>query len=228
MSDVSGLRGLAAAVAQEVLNPLAAVGLHGELLLSALADGDPRRESAEALVREVRRLDRNLRALRLFAGERADGPGPVDLAAAASAAAADPSLDGPPARFEGSPLPAHGDRELLRAAAFGLVAHARSRAERDDPPEVHARASAEALTLDVTVPGRRPDLESLEPFGGRAARGLALGPALAREAARAHGGDLTVGPGPRSGTLYRIRLPRKKKVLGTVFRQPAATPGGGA
>jgi signal transduction histidine kinase len=82
-----------------------------------------------------------------------------------------------------------------------------------DPVRIDVRIAARGPdALELTVrdngPGIAPDLlpRVFEPFVSRRAGGTGLGLAIARKLIAAHGGTITVGPGP--GAAFVITLPR--------------------
>ncbi len=110
-----------------------------------------------------------------------------------------------------------GDREALVLMLRNLVGNA----VRWTPPgttvETTIDGRAEHLVVSVSDRGRGVDPAEREaifeafyqgspPHGERAGYGLGL--ALARRAARAHGGEIEVGDAPAGGARFEVRLPR--------------------
>jgi two-component system heavy metal sensor histidine kinase CusS len=100
-------------------------------------------------------------------------------------------------------------------------------AVRHSPPgsvTVNASTSSSAIVIVVAdagpgvAPADRPRV--FEPFWrgtdeqASGAPGAGLGLAIARQIARAHGGDIDLEESPQGGALFRITLPRSRPPLG--------------
>jgi signal transduction histidine kinase len=207
---LAALGRVAAGVAHEIRNPLAAMRLRAE---NGLAGDDERRQRAlAAVLGQIGRLDRLLGELLAMTQRREPTPRPVDLAAML-ATCRDRHLDQAAAARVG--LVAHGsgiasiDEALIGRALDNLVANAIQhtpaggevalRAERADGV-VH-------LTVEDAGPGVAPGLRDtlFEPFVTGRADGTGLGLAIARELVEAHGGRLSLTDSKR-GARFVIEL----------------------
>jgi signal transduction histidine kinase len=214
---LAGLGRIAAGVAHEVRNPIAAMRLKAE---NALATGDPERmaRALQVVLDQVARLDRLSRDL-LGAGS---GGRPLQRAAAPVAAlvAGRAGFYREQAAAAGVALVATGDpagvadldADRLERALDNLILNAL----RATPPGGRIAISAErrdggwafavADTGRGVPPALRPHL--FEPFASGHAEGTGLGLALVRVAAEAHGGTVRALHRP-DGTTIEILLPEE-------------------
>lgn len=199
---------VAAGVAHEIRNPIAAMRLRAE---NALAGDDARRRAAlEAILAQIARLTRLTGELLAMTQRREVHPEDVDLPVFLANCAADT----PGTKVEPSPAEARLDPALTRRALDSLLANARAVGARRIV--LRGGRTGEDLLLEVEDdgPGVPPPLrESLfEPFVTGRADGTGLGLAIARELVEAQHGRLElVRPGgDGQTTLFRITLPGKK------------------
>ncbi len=162
-------------------------------------------------------VDRALSAVRLAAGkqqrERIAIRAFLDEIAAASMLHAEYRH----LRFSVEPvdprLAVHADPQLLGSAVMNLIHNAFKYTPPDGAVTVKAQAAGDRLHLEVAdecggIPAGKGDL--FEPFGERRGRdrsGLGLGLSLAREAVRAHDGDINIRNLPGHGCVFSIDLP---------------------
>lgn len=208
---LAALGRVAAGVAHEIRNPLAAMRLRAE---NGLAGDDERRQRAlAAVLQQIARLDRLLGELLAMTQRREPTPRPVDLASVL-AACRDRHLDQAAAAGVEFVV-AHGsgtaclDEALIGRALDNLVANAIQhtpvggevvlRAERAD--------GVLRLTVEDAGPGVAPCLRDtlFEPFVTGRADGTGLGLAIARELVEAHGGRLSLVDSER-GARFVIEL----------------------
>jgi heavy metal sensor kinase len=111
-----------------------------------------------------------------------------------------------------------GEPAWLRQAVANLVDNAIRYTPEGGRIEVSAQRDPEAGTVSISVADTGPGIEAaeleriFEPFhrvrGETAAGpGAGIGLALAREIARAHGGDVSVESAPGRGSRFSVRLP---------------------
>lgn len=213
---MAALGEVAAGVAHEVRNPIAAIRLKAE---NALAAGEPDRlaQALRVVLAQIGRLDTLSRNLLGAVGGAPPRPAPVDVAAllagraelfAEQAAAAGIALEVAP----GGPGRAELDAGRIAQALDNLVLNALQNTPRGGRVTLGASQRSDALILTVADTGHgvpealRPRL--FEPFASGRPEGTGLGLALVREAAEAHGG--TVRALHRSdGTTIEIELPQR-------------------
>jgi signal transduction histidine kinase len=134
-------------------------------------------------------------------------------------------------RFTVSPVdPAlafEGDPQLLASAVMNLLHNAFKYTRPGGAVALTVRAEGERLLLDIQdecggIPESKADL--FQAFGERRGAdrsGLGLGLSIARQAIRAHGGDIRVRNIPARGCVFTIDLPlapEGKRVLQSTAR----------
>jgi signal transduction histidine kinase len=207
---LAALGRVAAGVAHEIRNPLAAMRLRAE---NGLAGDDERRQRAlAAVLGQIGRLDRLLGELLAMTQRREPTPKPVDLAAVL-ATCRERHLD--QAAAAGVGLVAQGtgnaslDEALIGRALDNLVANAIQHTPRGGEVRVQAERTDGVVRLIVedAGPGVAPELcgTLFEPFVTGRADGTGLGLAIARELVEAHGGRLSLVDAER-GARFVIEL----------------------
>ncbi|HZZ61532.1 MAG TPA: HAMP domain-containing sensor histidine kinase [Roseiarcus sp.] len=203
---------VAAGVAHEIRNPIAAMQLKAE---NALAGDVERKNQALAMVlRQIGRLDALIRRL-LSVSEReklncasvALRPflqsclAPHVELARSKAIALESMADDEEAAF---------DPEQLRRALDNLILNAIEAAPKGTAVLVTARHERNDLTLSVRDTGPGPPAEIrdqlFEPFVTGRAEGTGLGLSIVREVAAAHGGAARLGD-CHAGTTFEIVIP---------------------
>ena len=205
---LAALGRVAAGVAHEIRNPIAAMRLRAE---NALAGDDARRRAAlEAILAQIARLDRLIGELLAMTQRREPQPEPVDLAGFLHACAADHAgvtVQAPAATRVVL------DPALTRRALDSLLANARQFSPAG--AAVLLRGGTDGQTLRIAVqdsgPGVAPALRDtlFEPFVTGRADGTGLGLAIARELTEAQGGRLVLAdPGDNAGgATFLLELP---------------------
>jgi len=203
---------VAAGVAHEIRNPIAAMRLKAE---NAMAGDLMRKDQAlSTILEQVARLDALLR--RLLSVTERDTPRRECLALEPfleSCAAAHDEL----ARARGITLACRADAEAsrfdpeqVRRALDNLVLNAIEAAPACSCVMLAARHDAESLILSVhdEGPGPPPELRGhlFEPFVTGRTDGTGLGLSIVREVAVAHGGTARIG-NSQTGTTFEIIVP---------------------
>jgi signal transduction histidine kinase len=209
---LAALGRVAAGVAHEIRNPIAAMRLRAE---NALAGDDARRHTAlEAILAQIQRLDRLIDELLAMTQRREPQPEPVDVAALLHDAAADHRRDGVTLRVEAPPdPPARLDPALLRRTLDALLDNAVRHTPAGGTVTLRAERASDTLRITVadTGPGIAPELARhlFEPFVTGRADGTGLGLAIARELADAQGARLTLAHpgGDGSGAAFLLEVP---------------------
>jgi signal transduction histidine kinase len=219
--SLAGLGELAAGVAHELRNSLAT--LRGYL---TLIERSPDEESIADYLGEIRRetdhLQRVLEDFLAFARPETARPEPVDLAALARRAAADPALGEIELRIRDDSdgrARLDGDPQLLERAIRNLLhnaVEAEREAGRSGPVEITLGAGREGaeLTVEDRGPGVPPAVRErlFHPFATGRAGGVGLGLALAHRIVTLHGGSLRLedrdGGGTRAVVAFAAGTPR--------------------
>ena len=207
---------LAAGLAHEIRNPIAAMRLKAENALAA--DDDGRRISAlQSILQQVGRLDGLLRDLLAMTQRREPKLAEIDLAAFLDrtaephrelAASKGVKLVVGPA--PSAAAPPQFDAEQMHRALDNLILNAIENTPAGGSIEVAAEHRGDKLCLRVrdTGQGVPEDIRErlFEPFVTGRAEGTGLGLALVREIARAHGGEARLVP-TSQGAEFEIEVP---------------------
>lgn len=203
---------VAAGLAHEIRNPIAAMRLRAENAIAG--DAGRQRQALSMILEQIDRLDKLLR--RLLSMTEPDDPRRQSVAlgafleccAGAHAEFAhnkgitlEPRADQAEARF---------DRDQMRGALDNLVLNAIEAAPADSRIEITARRRSDQLVLSVHDEGAGPPAhirdQLFEPFVTGRGDGTGLGLSIVREVAAAHGGTARLADSP-TGTTFEIVVP---------------------
>jgi signal transduction histidine kinase len=212
---------MSAAVAHGLRNPLASLRAAAQLVRSH-PDSPAARETLEAIIEEVDRLDRRISHLLSFSRPAPFHPMPERLDRLVEGllpAFAEPLRErGVELRLELAPdLPeVRLDPMQMEQALLELVSNALDAMPKGGTLRLAARASdggqppAEVIVEVADTGGGIPEhvLPSVcEPFFTTREEGTGLGLAIAKRFVEQNGGQLEIQSTPGSGTLARVRLP---------------------
>ena len=211
--------------AHELQTPLTV--LQGELdnAIQAAADGSDEQRNLSSLLEEVRRLKAVVQKLLLLA--RADAGRlnlqrePVDLSDLLASAIEDVEVLAPEMRVESAITPGvsvMADADLLNQVLLNMTTNAVKHGEQHGTIQFDLAVEDETVRLTLGNSGKPIPREDRERIFDRFYRldasrngrvgGAGLGLSLAREIARAHGGDLTLGLDQPGMNVFVLTLPR--------------------
>jgi signal transduction histidine kinase len=214
---LAGLGRVAAGVAHEIRNPIAAARLQGE---NGLAGDEARcRAAIVQMIGQIDRLDMLVGELLAMTQRVEPHPAPVELRSFLTSEVAHYQAVAS-ARHVTIAVLAENDTVRLDPAVVGrILGNLLTNAVRHAPEggRVTVRAERRLAMLTITVEdtgsGVPPDLAErlFEPFVTGRAEGTGLGLAIARELADAHGGRLELrcagGDTPGNGAVFALALP---------------------
>jgi signal transduction histidine kinase len=211
---LAALGRVAAGVAHEIRNPIAAARLQGE---NALAGDDARRRTAIGdMLGQIDRLDTLVTEMLAMTQRAAPTPVRTDLPTFLTRQAAGHKETAAAAGVKIA-IAANGPAAAFDPAVVGrILDNLLSNAIRHTPPggtvslAAKNRPGSLSFTVADTGPGIPPDLANclFEPFVTGRPDGTGLGLAIARELAEAHGGRLHHVPG-QAGAIFVLDLPQE-------------------
>lgn len=225
--------------AHELQTPLTV--LQGELdnAIQAAADGSEEQRNLSSLLEEVRRLKAVVHKLLLLA--RADAGRldlqreSVDLSDLLESALEDVEAMAPGRRVEKAITPGvsvMADEDLLNRVLLNMASNAVRYGEPKGVIRFELAVEEEIVKFSLANSGPSIPPEDRERIFDRFYRvdasrdgrvgGSGLGLSLAREIARAHGGDLALGPDQPGMTIFVLTLPRSPNSPSTSGSQPGS------
>lgn len=205
---------LAAVLAHEVKNPLAAVSGAMQILSQKLATKEDREIVEEALLR-LDALSAMMTDLLLYARPPKPRFALVDVGAMIESLIAflrmDPAWREVQSHIEGRVPPVLADAELLKVAMQNLLLNALQAMHGRGRLAVSMRHVDGMVHIDVIDSGAgiAPEAQArlFTPFFTTKARGTGLGLATVKRVAVAHRGEITVAATGASGTTIRLSIP---------------------
>jgi signal transduction histidine kinase len=215
--QVAAVGELAASIAHEIKNPLAGISCALQVLAETSPAADARRPVIDEVLAQVRRLDRTVRDLLVFARPISPQPAPVSVAETAEWVRA--NIQSLPSfarvrvvqdiRPDAEQVSA--DPQLLRDVMLNLFLNAAD--AMPDGGTITVRSTREGPLVAVEVrdtgAGIPPGVRELlfRPFFTTKTRGTGLGLSICRKIVEAHGGRITVDSEVGRGTAILIHMP---------------------
>jgi len=212
---------MAAAVAHEIKNPLAGIGGAVEVIGRSFGPRDTRAEVIREIQGQVRRLDRTLRDLLVFARPTHPRLATVALreftARILRVLAEEPVLKPHQVVAEvPAGIEVRADPQLLENIVVNLLLNA-GQALGGKPGRVTLRAEEDADSTRVSVRDTGPGIpeevlsQLFKPFFSTRTRGTGLGLTIVRKFVLIMGGRIEVDTRHREGTTFTVVLPRPKR-----------------
>ncbi len=223
---LAALGTMAASLAHEIRNPLAALELSATLLARRLSAQGKEAELVATLQEQIRRLSRTVNASLEFVRPLALDRAPTDLVALLEEAMEAAAVPEGAARIEvvrrfpAHTLPVAVDGPRLREAFLNLIRNAieamadrggvlRLAVELPAPGTEKLVGAAATVLVGDSGPGISEGVREkiFNPFFSTKSQGSGLGLAWTRKVVDAHGGTLDVDSQPGQGAQFSIRLP---------------------
>jgi two-component system sensor histidine kinase PilS (NtrC family) len=212
---------LAAGVAHEIRNPLAAISGSVELLRPSLQLDGEGRELMDIVTREAERLNRLITDLLDFARPRTPEKSALDvgltLGEILRVVENDRRLNPTANRFHlaiAESLHVAADPGQLRQVVLNLLLNAADATPGGEPIELSAIAEGDVVRIEVRDhgPGIPPSVRPriFEPFFTTKKGGTGLGLATVHRIIEEHHGSIEAADAPGGGTVFTVRLPRAR------------------
>ena len=203
---------MSAVLGHEIMNPLASLKGHTQLLLEKLPADHPGRKGAEVVLRETVRLEELSRHVLEFARTGAVACESVDPVAVVRGAIE--VIDGSDIQLHAGSAPAAWplDSARMEEVLVNLLRNARDASPAGQAIDVGLEIQPDrylAIQVRDHGEGLAPGEEErvFEPFYTRRVKGTGLGLALARRIVEGHGGTITARNHPDGGAVFSVRLP---------------------
>lgn len=209
---------MAAVIAHEVKNPLAAVRGAVQVIGSRLA-GTGDAAIVKEIIARIDGLNDLIQDLLVFARPPAPRPTEIDLAALCKSVIEllnrDPAFVDLQVAIEGKVPPAHGDATMLTIAIQNLLINSAQAMHGRGKVRVILRAADgwHSITIADTGPGIPPEIRAalFRPFKTTKARGTGLGMATAKRLIELQSGRIEVTCPPGGGTVVTLLLPSPER-----------------
>jgi two-component system sensor histidine kinase PilS (NtrC family) len=213
---LAALGQLAAQLAHEIRNPLAAMRGSAQLLMKEVAGSEVGERLANILIRESDRLarlvDDSLRFARPAPPKRRRLSAVGLVEETAKMLRTDPLAEGATIQVTApKDVEADIDPDQIRQVLLNLMRNGLQAAGAGGRLEIDVEASESSVLISVWDSGGGVPKEVLprifEPFFTTRKGGTGLGLATAHAIVQAHGGVLEIQESPRGGTFFSVRLP---------------------
>jgi two-component system NtrC family sensor kinase len=210
---------LAAAVAHEVKNPLQGIAGAIDVLSQDYPPGNPHREIALEVNRQVRRLDATVRDLLVFARPQVPRKLRVEIAPMIerirSVLREEPDLQGVEIELDLAPgFTVAADPAMLEQVFLNLILNSAQAMPHGGKVTVQARRRGVETEITVADTGKGIPAaireEIFKPFFTTKHKGTGLGLAIVRKVIEAHGGRIAVESEEGVGTAFALTLPEER------------------
>jgi PAS domain S-box-containing protein len=206
---------MAAVVAHEVKNPIAAVRGALQVIASRMPPEQRDRAVIGDIIARLDALNGIVQDLLLYARPRALKREPVDLRSLVESTVdllrRDPLLARVELTIIGRPAAVQADAELLRIVFQNLLMNAAQAMGGDGAIDVHLSMDHQGWRMSVRDhgPGMPEDVrqKAFDAFFTTKHRGTGLGLPIARRVVEAHGGQIDIATATGGGTVVSIQLP---------------------
>ena len=214
-ASLARLGEMAAVLAHEVKNPLAAVRGAIQVLGKRYSTDARDAEVVKEILTRLDGLNALVQDLLLFARVPEPRPVPIELrrllAATTELLAEDPLFANVQIELEGDAPPIAVDPNLLKIAFQNILLNAAQAQQGQGriAVSISAGESRQVVAFADQGPGIPAEARArlFQPFFTTKARGTGLGLATVRRLVHAHGGEVSVDNPPRGGTVVTIDLP---------------------
>ena len=214
---LTALGQIAASLAHELRNPIAAITGAIEIVSARVAPGTPEAEFAGLADAEIRRLDALLNDFLAYARPRdpqfvATGLGDVvQHVLTLLRPIAERSAVAFTTQLEPGERRVRADREQIEQVLFNIILNAIQASPRGGTVRLREaeRAGACELTVSDEGPGIQPEVSAriFEPFFTTKKQGSGLGLPTANRIVEAHGGRIELSTANGGGAVFRVILP---------------------
>jgi signal transduction histidine kinase len=206
---------MAAVIAHEVKNPLAAVRGAIQVIGKRLAAGSREASVVTDIIARIDTLNQLVRDLLLFARPPQPRPLPVDVVAVLSATIdllrGDDAHAGVRVTVTGEAPPIFADIELLKIVFLNLLINGAQamKGQGGISIEVSSSAAMCRVTIADSGPGIPPEVRSrlFTPFVTTKSRGTGLGLSTVKRLVEAHHGDIRIESPDTGGARITVSLP---------------------
>ncbi len=211
---------MAEGVAHEVRNPMVAIGGFARRIRDKLPPGDPLREYAERILKEVRRLETMVEEIVRFKTLMISPYEPVDLRALADQVIEEKRREIEEAglhleRRYGDVPEIQGDPRNLRLALGNLLDNSVEATPSGGAITVTIEPAGDHVRVEVRDTGRgipRDELANVfDPFYTTKMAGAGMGLTTVHRIVTRHGGEIDIDSQPGQGTSVVLTLPVRQK-----------------
>lgn len=214
-ANLARLGEMAAVVAHEVKNPLAAISGALQVIRGQMGEESAHGKIIDEILGRVESLNNSVDEMLLFARPQLPGSSPVPirglLEESVSLLFQDRAFERIDITVSGDDHVVRGDAALLKRAFLNLLINAAQAVEGKGKVGLEITRDAERCRVAVSDSGpgipSGAEQEVLQPFYTTKARGTGLGLPTARRIVESHEGTLLLAPSPSGGARVVVELP---------------------